>query len=287
LAKHEIADVIKPESLLPWLEGHADDVEAVLHMGASSTTTESDVDLIVARNVRATLDLVEWCTRARIRLIYASSAATYGDGTGGFGDDGGCASLAAFRPLNAYGWSKLVVDRRIARLAADARPLPPQCVGLRFFNVYGPNEYHKGAMRSVIAKSFADLQAGRPLRLFRSDRPEYPDGGQLRDFVYVRDCVDVIGWFLDNPVVSGLFNLGTGQARSWAELATALFAAMGREPRVEFIEMPENLRAKYQYFTEAPMAKLRSAGFVAPFTSLEAGVTDYVQLYLATPDPYR
>jgi ADP-L-glycero-D-manno-heptose 6-epimerase len=287
LAKHEIADVLKPEDLLSWLERRGGGVEAVIHMGAVSTTTESDVDLIVARNVRATLDLLEWCTRARVRLIYASSAATYGDGTHGFGDEGSSAALAALRPLNAYGWSKLVVDRRIARLVAEARPLPPQWVGLRFFNVYGPNEYHKGSMQSVIAKNFAEVRSGQPLRLFRSDRPEYPDGGQLRDFVYVRDCVDVIGWLLDNPAVSGLFNLGTGKARSWAELATALFAAMGREPDVEFVEMPENLRAKYQYFTEAPMTKLRSAGFAAPFTSLEAGVTDYVQNYLATRDPYR
>jgi ADP-L-glycero-D-manno-heptose 6-epimerase len=287
LARHEIADLIKPEDLLSWLDRHAAGVEAVIHMGAVSTTTEADVDLIVARNVRATLDLFEWCTRARARLIYASSAATYGDGTRGFSDDASSAALGALRPLNAYGWSKLVVDRRIARQLAEARPLPPQWVGLRFFNVYGPNEYHKGSMQSVIAKNFAEIVSGRALRLFRSDRPEYPDGGQLRDFIYVRDCVAVIGWLLDNPGVSGLFNLGTGKARTWAELATALFAALGRKPDVEFVEMPENLRAKYQYFTEAPMMKLRSAGFAAPFTSLEAGVTDYVQNYLATRDPYR
>jgi ADP-L-glycero-D-manno-heptose 6-epimerase len=287
LAKHEIADLIKPEALPAWLEGHGRGVEAVIHLGAISTTTESDVDLIVARNVRATLDLLDWCTRSRIRLIYASSAAAYGDGARGFRDEDSCEALAALRPLNAYGWSKLVVDRRVARLAAEARPLPPQWVGLRFFNVYGPNEYHKGAMQSVIAKNFAEIRAGRPLRLFRSDRTDYPDGGQLRDFIYVRDCVDVISWFLDSPRISGLFNIGTGLARSWADLATALFAAMGRERNVEFVEMPENLRAKYQYFTEAPMAKLRSAGFAAPFTSLEAGVAEYVQNYLATSDPYR
>jgi ADP-L-glycero-D-manno-heptose 6-epimerase len=289
LAKHEIAALLAPEELLAWLERHGrrHRVEAVIHMGAISATTETDVDLIVARNIRATLDLLDWCGSSGVPLIYASSAATYGDGAQGFDDDGSGAALAALHPLNAYGWSKSVVDRRIARLAAEAKPLPPQWVGLKFFNVYGPNEYHKGAMQSVIAKNFAAIRAGQPLRLFRSDRSDYADGGQLRDFIYVRDCVDVVLWLIDHPKVSGLFNVGTGKARSWVDLAAALFAALDAPCNVEFIEMPENLRAKYQYFTEAPMQRLRNAGYAAGFTSLEAGVRDYVVNYLTAGDPHR
>ena len=185
-------------------------------MGAISATTETDVDLIAARNIRPTLDLLEWCTRAQVPLIYASSAATYGDGAAGFDDTFSIEALAKLRPLNAYGWSKHVVDRRIARLAALGRPLPPQWVGLKFFNVYGPNEYHKGAMQSVVAKNYGLVRGGEPLRLFRSHRPDYADGGQLRDFIYVRDCVDVMLWLLEHPQVSGLFNWAPeGPAAGW------------------------------------------------------------------------
>lgn len=287
LAKHEIAALVEPERLLDWLRGSGAALKAVIHMGAISATTESDVDLIAARNIRPTLDLLEWCTRAQVPLIYASSAATYGDGAAGFDDTFSIEALAKLRPLNAYGWSKHVVDRRIARLAALGRPLPPQWVGLKFFNVYGPNEYHKGAMQSVVAKNYGLVRGGEPLRLFRSDRPEYVDGGQLRDFIYVRDCVDVILWLLEHPQVSGLFNLGTGRARSWLDLGQALFGALARPPAIEFIEMPGTLKAKYQYFTEAHMHRLRTAGYKRAFTSLEEGISDYVRHYLATDDPYR
>jgi ADP-L-glycero-D-manno-heptose 6-epimerase len=228
-----------------------------------------------------------WCTEAKVRFIYASSAATYGDGAADFDDDARCEALARLRPLNAYGWSKHVVDRRIARLEATSKPLPPQCVGLKFFNVYGPNEYHKGAMQSVIAKNYLEIAAGRPLRLFRSDRLQYADGGQLRDFIYVQDCVDLVLWLLDHERVSGLFNVGTGKARTWLDLAAALFAAAGRAPAIEFVEMPPPLREKYQYFTEARMERLRAAGYERPFTSLERGIADYVRGFLATDDAYR
>jgi ADP-L-glycero-D-manno-heptose 6-epimerase len=258
-----------------------------VHMGAISTTTETNVDLIAARNIRATLELLDWCTGAQVPLIFASSAATYGDGTQGFDDAFTRDELAKLRPLNAYGWSKHVIDRRLARLVEAGARLPPQWVGLKFFNVYGPNEYHKGSMQSVVAKNYSVVRQGQPLRLFRSYRPEYADGGQLRDFVYVRDCVDVVLWLLDNPQVSGLFNLGTGQARSWLDLAQALFAAAGRPPAIEFIEMPATLVEKYQYFTQARMDRLRSAGYQPAFTSLEEGIADYVRHYLAADDPYR
>jgi ADP-L-glycero-D-manno-heptose 6-epimerase len=287
LAKHEIAALITPEELPAWLARNGSAIEAVIHMGAVSATTETDVDLIVARNIRSTLDILEWCTQRHTPLIYASSAATYGDGAIGFDDDDGCEALARLLPLNAYGWSKHVVDRRIARLVERRRPLPPQCAGLKFFNVYGPNEYHKGSMQSVIAKNYPLVRAGQPLSLFRSQRSGYADGGQKRDFIYVEDCVDVVLWLLDHGHVSGLYNLGTGRARTWLDLAHALFDAAGQPRNVRFIEMPAELADKYQYFTEARMDRLRAAGYERPFTSLEAGVALYVKHHLATDNPYR
>jgi ADP-L-glycero-D-manno-heptose 6-epimerase len=287
LAKHEIADIVTPEDLPDWLRGNPAKVEVVIHMGAISSTTETDVDLITLNNVRTTLRLLQWCTETKTRFIYASSAATYGDGARGFDDVFSCDALALLRPLNAYGWSKQVVDRRIARLAEQEHTLPPQWAGLKFFNVYGPNEYHKDHMQSVIARNYSLIRAARPLGLYRSYRPDYADGGQLRDFVYVQDCVDVILWLVDHSQVSGLFNLGTGKARTWLDLAHALFDAAGQPRRIEFVDMPEDLRGKYQYFTEARMDRLRSAGYDRPFTSLEEGISKYVRNYLAADDPYH
>ena len=287
LVRHDVADVVLPEALPAWLERHGAQIEAVLHMGANSSTTEADIDLLVRQNVRATLDLLEWCTGHAKRFIYASSAATYGDGSGGFDDDPAAAALARLLPLNAYGWSKHLVDRRIARLRERAAPLPPQCVGLKFFNVYGPNEYHKGSMQSVVARNFQAVRRGETLRLFRSERADYADGGQVRDFIYVKDCVEVIMWLVDSPEVSGLYNVGTGVARSWLDLAGALFAATQQPQAIEFIDMPAALAGKYQYFTQAQVARLRQAGYGKPFTSLEAGIGDYVRGYLSRSDPYR
>ncbi len=287
LARHEVADIVRPEDFPRWLERHGAHVQAVLHMGANSSTNETDVDLVVRQNIRATLDLLDWCTSHARRFIYASSAATYGDGAGGFDDDPTPAALAKLLPLNAYGWSKHLVDRRIARLRESGAALPPQCVGLKFFNVYGPNEYHKGTMRSVIARDFAGVRGGEPMRLFRSLRPEYADGGQVRDFIYVKDCVDVMVWLLENPQVSGLFNIGTGSARSWLDLARALFSARAQPEAIEFIDMPAALAPKYQYHTEAKVGRLRAAGYRRAFTTLEAGVGDYVRRYLDHADPYR
>ena len=286
LAKHEISEIIEPETLPEWLKRKGDRLRAVVHMGAISATTETNVDLIAARNIRATLELIEWCSQAQVPLIYASSAATYGDGKQGFDDSFSRASLAKLRPLNAYGWSKHVVDRRLARMVEDGAKLPPQWVGLKFFNVYGPNEYHKGSMRSLIARNFSAVQRGEPLRLFRSYHADYADAGQMRDFIYVRDCVDVMLWLLDHANISGLYNLGTGQARTWMDLAKALYAALGRAPNVEIIDMPIELQAKYQYYTQAAMAGLRKIGYSRPFTSLEDGIGHYVEQYLSQ-DPYR
>jgi len=286
LAHHEIAALVAPEGLMQWLARPPAPLQAIVHMGAISTTTESDVDRLAQWNVRSTLELLQWCTEHQVRFIYASSAATYGDGSAGFDDDARCEALATLRPLNAYGWSKHVVDRRVARLVQQGGALPPQCVGLKFFNVYGPNEYHKGGMQSVIARNFARARAGEALQLFRSYRSDYADGGQLRDFIYVRDCIDVMEWLLGEPRVSGLFNLGSGQARSWLDLADALSSACGQPRKVQFTDMPETLQGRYQYFTEARMQRLREAGYHRPFTTLEAGVADYVRRYLCAADPY-
>jgi ADP-L-glycero-D-manno-heptose 6-epimerase len=288
LAKHDIVEIIEPENLPAWLRRRATKLTAILHMGAVSATTETNVDLIATRNIRATQDILASCTEAQVPLIYASSAATYGDGSQGFDDAFTREALAKLRPLNAYGWSKHVVDRRLVSMVGNGAPLPPQWVGLKFFNVYGPNEYHKGTMKSVIAHNYPILRRGEKMRLFRSYRSDYPDGGQLRDFIYVRDCVEVILWFLDNPRHSGLFNLGTGRARTWMDLAVALHSAMGLTPDIEIIEMPPELRDKYQYFTQARMNRLRDAGYTRPFTTLEDGIHDYVSRYLAhEEDPYR
>jgi len=287
IAKRGLADIIRPEALALFLAANAGAIDTIFHMGAISATTERDVDLIVEENVRATLDLWAFCRDRGVRLIYASSAATYGDGSAGFEDDADRQSLARLRPLNPYGWSKHVVDRRLTMLAAEGRPTPPQWAGLKFFNVYGPNEYHKGDMRSVIAKITPDLARGAPARLFRSYHPGYADGGQMRDFVHVDDCVAVMLWLWRNPSVSGLFNVGSGEARSWNDLAAAIFAALGRTPVIDYIEMPETLRDRYQYFTQASMTKLRQAGYDRPFRSLEDGIAGYVQNHLLADDPYR
>ena len=286
LAKRELAALVPPEEVMAFLDAHAAEVDVVFHMGAISATTERDVDLIVRNNVVLSMELWRWCAWRGARLIYASSAATYGGGEHGFVDDEQPDALATLRPLNAYGWSKHLFDRRVARAVERGEPAPPQWAGLKFFNVYGPNERHKGDMMSVVAKLHPQLAAGHGARLFKSHRPDYDHGGQLRDFIWVGDCVDVMLWLLDNPGVSGLFNVGTGRARSFRDLAEATFAALGRSPDIEYFDMPEELQGKYQYFTQADTGKLRAAGFDLPFTELEDGVRRYVQDFLSTDDPY-
>ena len=197
------------------------------------------------------------------------------------------AGLAKLQPLNAYGWSKQLFDRRVARLIERGAKRPPQWAGLKFFNVYGPNEYHKGGQKSVVAQIFPRAQAGVPCHLFRSHRDGIPDGGQKRDFVYVRDAADVVDWLMVNPQVNGIYNLGSGTARSFADMAGAVFKAAGREPQIEYTQMPPMIRDKYQYFTEARMDRLAAAGYPNPMTGLEEGIDDYVANYLGQPDPYR
>jgi ADP-L-glycero-D-manno-heptose 6-epimerase len=286
IAKHGIADFWQPEELFEQLERHAEAVEAVVHMGAISSTTEADADLIMRTNFSLSRDLWDWCALRDARLIYASSAATYGDGHEGFEDDDSLEGLSSLKPLNAYGYSKMLFDQYAAR-QSDRGQSPSQWAGLKFFNVYGPNEYHKGGMKSVVAQIWPKVQAGEPVTLFRSHNPDYVDGGQMRDFVFVDDVVDIIDWLLETPHVSGVFNAGSGQARSFLDLANATFAAAGVEPQVEYVDTPLSIRDKYQYFTEARMERVRAAGYSGQSTPLEEGVRRYVQDFLMKADTYR
>jgi ADP-L-glycero-D-manno-heptose 6-epimerase len=285
LQKRQLLDVVPPSDLQRWIEGRK--LSAVIHLGANSDTTATNGDAVIASNFRLSLMLLDWCTANRTPFIYASSAATYGDGTVGFDDDWSVNALRRLRPMNLYGWSKHLFDLVVAERLQRRIDLPPQCVGLKFFNVFGPNEYHKGHMRSVIATVFADAQAGRPVHLFKSHREGIEDGDQQRDFIYVEDAVAVMRWLIDQGDVSGIFNVGTGTARSFRDLVTALFRALGRDPNIVYLEMPTTVRERYQYFTRATVERLRQAGYDRTFTPLEAGVADYATRFLAAADHYR
>jgi ADP-L-glycero-D-manno-heptose 6-epimerase len=280
LAAHPPARLIAPEALEDFLASHPP-LDMVFHLGAISSTTASDGDLVWNVNVELPLMLWRWCAARGVRLVYASSAATYGDGGQGFED--GLEGLGRLRPLNLYGWSKHAFDMAVARMVATGAPRPPQWAGLKFFNVYGPNEGHKGPMISVVKVKLDEVGAGLAPRLFRSDRANVADGEQRRDFVWVGDTVDVMLWLLDHPAVNGLFNLGTGVARTYLSVAEAVCRASGKPPAVEFIDMPGTLRGHYQSFTEAPMARLRAAGFAGQFTALEEGVARYAAVLRADP----
>ena len=285
LASRQFADFIPPADLMRWLDGRK--LEAVVHLGAISSTTATDGDLIIEANFRLPLRLFEWCASARTSFIYASSAATYGDGEAGYSDDWSRAALQRLKPMNLYGWSKHVFDLAVVKRVARMDKAPPQWAGLKFFNVFGPNEYHKGEMMSLVAKRFDDAKAGSAIRLFKSHRAGIADGQQRRDFIYVDDAVAVVRWLLETPSVSGIFNVGTGKARSFRDLMTAMFAALGRKPAIEYIDMPASIRDSYQYFTQAETTNLRRAGYNADFTPLEEAVQCYVTGYLDRPDRYR
>lgn len=285
IAKHDVADLVAPGQLDAWLAGNAARVTGVVHMGAISSTTEPDADLIADTNFRLSRRVWDWCAAQNKPLVYASSAATYGDGAQGFVDDNAFGAVLAQRPLNAYGWSKKLFD--LYALREDARGhAPPRWSGLRFFNVYGPNEYHKGGQKSVVAHMYPKAAAGEVTRLFKSHHPDYRDGGQKRDFVYVDDCVDVAEWLLTSDRSAGIVNVGSGRARTFLDLAEALHAALGSKPVVEFVDTPPDIRRNYQYFTEADLTRLRALGYDRQFTSIEAGVGAYVRSFLAQEDPY-
>jgi len=285
LGKRRFADLVPPDELPSWLNGRK--LDAVMHFGAISDTTATDGDAVLETNFRLSLRLLDWCAASRTPFIYASSAATYGDGTAGFSDDWSPGALHRLRPMNLYGWSKHLFDLAVADRFAKGGRLPPQWAGLKFFNVFGPNEYHKGAMASVASRVFDEAKAGRAVRLFKSYRPGIADGEQRRDFIYVDDAVAVVRWLLETPSVSGIFNVGTGLARSFRDMIVALFAALGRPPQIEYIEMPAVIRDKYQYFTQAEVENLRRAGYNAGFTPLEQTVGRYVSDFLDRPDRYR
>ncbi|MBS0559669.1 MAG: ADP-glyceromanno-heptose 6-epimerase [Proteobacteria bacterium] len=285
LAAHPPSQVVAPEQLDGFLAMEPP-LEAIVHLGAVSATTATDADETWRTNVALSQRIWDWCARRGVRLLYASSAATYGDGARGFDDDGSIAHLSALRPLNLYGWTKNAFDLWAARLLEAGGARPPQWAGLKFFNVYGPNEYHKGGMISVVKVKHDEVAAGGPARLFKADQPGMADGAQRRDFIWVGDVVDVMLWLLDTPAVSGLFNVGTGQARTYLDLAHAVCDAAGAPRRVEFIDLPEKLRGQYQSFTEARTERLRAAGYPGQFTPLEEGIRRYVQDFLASGEPY-
>ena len=255
------------------------EVSSVVHMGACSSTTERDADYLWENNYLYSREVADWALRHNARFIYASSAATYGDGSSGFSDDHEI--ISRLKPSNMYGYSKQVFDLWVLK-----NKLEKKMAGIKFFNVYGPNEYHKGDMVSVIYKAFHQIQETGKVRLFKSYKKEYPDGGQMRDFIYVKDCANVMWWLLENPSVNGIYNLGTGKARTWNDLIAAVFSSMGRKTNIQYIEMPESLRNQYQYFTQAQMDKLKKTGCHVNFSSLEDSVRDYVTNYLQNADPY-
>lgn len=287
LAKRNIAAFVRPEEIIAFLDANAAEVKAVIHMGAISSTTAQDVDELVTWNIRSSVSLWDWCSAHAVPFIYASSAAVYGAEENSFSDDDDPSVVAGLRPLNAYGWSKKVVDEIFANRTVKQNRVPPQWVGLRFFNVYGPNEYHKDAMKSVVLKLFDAIQQGKRIQLFKSHREDVADGEQRRDFIYVKDCTKAICWFLDHPNVNGIFNLGTGTSRSFIDITTQLDRVLKRNLNVEFIDIPTEIREKYQYFTQAEMTKARDVGMAFAFTTLDEGVADYVQRYLLQEDRYR
>ncbi|MDX1974140.1 MAG: ADP-glyceromanno-heptose 6-epimerase [Rickettsiales bacterium] len=287
LRKHHVFEIISPECMYEWLEDNHQQVEMIFHLGGVSSTVEKDVDLVLKHNFTLSLQLWQWCNKHHVRLLYISSYAVYGDGEQGFDDRMDLEYLQSLRPMGPYGWSKLLFDVHVANVVNRKEFEIPQWVGLRMFNNYGPNEFHKLDNQSVVSKIAPHaIQAGS-VKLFRSHNPRYKDGEQRRDVIYIKDSVRVMLWFLDNPQISGLYNLGTGVASSFNEMALAIFSAINRRANIHYIDMPESLAPHYQYYTQAKMDKLIAAGYSAPLMSLQDGVKDYVQNYLLKDDPYR
>ncbi|NOU25538.1 MAG: ADP-glyceromanno-heptose 6-epimerase [Methylotenera sp.] len=286
LVKRQYVQYLDKDQLMPWLEGRKD-IEAIIHMGAISATTERDFNKLVEANIHYSLNLWTWCAKNNVSFFYASSAATYGAGEHGYDD----ASIKDLRPLNGYGYSKHFFDEWVLRQVAENKPVPSAWAGFKFFNVYGPNEYHKERMASVAFHSFNQFKETGAVKLFKSHKTGFEDGMQLRDFVYVKDAASAVVHFLSAALNSkrctnGIYNIGTGKARAFKDLATNVMTSLGKTPNITYIDMPEDLQGKYQYFTEATVAKLRAAGYTQAFCSLEEGVQDYVQNYLMHDDAY-
>ena len=281
LVKRRFFDYIHKDAFLTMI--HHDripfPIKAIFHMGACSSTTERDVDYLMDNNYHYSVDLARWCLEKHVRFIYASSAATYGDGSKGFSDDDEVTKELV--PINIYGYSKHLFDLWVLRNGAQHK-----IAGLKFFNVFGPNEYHKGEMASLVFKAHNQIKERGCVRLFKSYHPEYAHGAQKRDFIYVKDCVEVLWWLFTHREINGIFNVGTGKARTWNDLIKAVFSSLGREAIIEYIDMPAEIRSQYQYFTEAKMDKLARVGCPLNFYSLEEAVYDYVVNYLNSTDPY-
>lgn len=267
-------DFINKDKFIEQIESGVNmGIEAIIHMGANSATTEKDADHLIKNNYEYTKTLAGYCIKNNVRFIYASSAATYGDGSKGFDDDEKiCQSL---RPLNMYGYSKNLFDTW-----AIKQGIMDKIVGLKYFNVFGPNEYHKGDMRSVVHKAYGQIQSTGKVKLFKSCNPDYKDGEQKRDFIYIKDAVEMTLFFLNKKDKNGIFNIGSGKARTWNDLVTAIFKALNKPVDIEYIDLPEHLVEKYQYFTEAGIDKIKKTGYLLPLTALEDGVTDYVKNFL-------
>ncbi|KAA3507548.1 ADP-glyceromanno-heptose 6-epimerase [Agrobacterium vitis] len=287
IAKRRIKSIVNPKEGSAFIERNAQLISGIFHMGAISATTETDIDLIVENNINFSQELWNICSEHQIPFVYASSAATYGDGSLGFVDNEEDAYLSSLRPLNAYGWSKHLFDRMVQGAIARKEKVPPVWAGLKFFNVYGPNEYHKGPQRSVAVQLYEQIVREGSAKLFRSDHPDYADGGQLRDFVWVGDCVDVALWLMSGQSKSsGIYNVGSGSARSFREKAEIIFSTLGKPIHIDYVDLPPKLKGKYQYFTEASLEKLRAAGYEKPLTTLEVGMKRYVENFLGQPDVF-
>jgi ADP-L-glycero-D-manno-heptose 6-epimerase len=287
LRKHGFYDLVSPEDLFTYLVKHQDEIEMVFHMGDLSSTTEADVDGLLKNNFTFSVNLWEWCTRNNVRLVYASSATTYGLGENGFEDNQTPAYLSTLKPLTAHAWSKHLFDLHAAR-AASVDKAPPQWVGLKFFNSYGPNEYHKGEQQSVLCQKYPRAKENLKIQLFRSQNEKFGDGEQMRDFVYVKDCCDVMIWMMEHKHVTGIFNVGSGTPRTFNDMANALYKTLGHDKtNIEYVDMPVETAAKYQYKTQANLTKLRTAGYVKEMTTLEEGTLEFIQNYLQQTDHYR
>lgn len=285
IAKRDIAATVAPEQCLAFLDENAGKIRGLFHLGALTSTTERDLELLEEVNVRLSRALWTWCARQGVPFVFASSAATYGNGDEGFDDDNRLEALSRLKPLNPYGASKHAFDLWVAQQGADAAP--PRWAGLKFFNVYGPNEFHKGSQASLVPQVYPVAARGDAYTLFRSHNPLYADGEQKRDFIFVDDCCDVMLWLMFEGRTRGIFNLGTGLARTFLDLAAAVYQAAGQPLNIAFRDTPQDIRKQYQYFTEARMGRLRAAGYQKPFTALENGVTATIERYLSQPDPYR
>lgn len=287
IAKRSLRDIIFPEDIFSYLDAHKNKIDAVIHINYTGFSTETDVDELVRDRIQLTWKLWKWCAENHVPFLYDSTAGVYGDGSMGFKDDDSAEALAKLHPLSPAAWTKLFLDRKIIDTINRGEAAPPQWIGFRCFNLYGPNEYHNTQHQSVIPRIYNCAKSGKLFPLFKSENPAYKDGDQMRDFMWIDDCVDVILWLAQHSEISGLFNVGTGHARTYADVLRAVYAAVDEKPEMDFMDLPAEIKGHYQYFTQADVQKLRTAGYTKPFTSLEDGVAKYVTEYLEAPDPYR